>query len=236
MTKNAYYFSHDSNAARDPKILQMRSVYKAEGYGWYWMFIEMMREQPDYRLPLNKYAFNAFALQMDADAERLQCFVNDCVTEFGLFKKDEAYLWSESLLKRMELMDIKSVKARQSALERWGKSNVNNANAMQTHSERNAKKRKEKKVKESKEVYGEFQNVLLTSEEYGKLISKFGEPLTKEKIERLSVAIASKGYKYSSHYATILSWDRKDSKDQPALKNERPVTIADYDKAFKENQ
>jgi len=92
-------------------------------------------------------------------------------------------------------------------------------------------RKKVKNSKESKEVYGEFQNVLLTSKEYGKLISKFGEPLTKEKIERLSVAIASKGYKYSSHYATILSWDRKDSKDPPKPKvTDLKVLLADQAK------
>jgi len=59
---------------------------------------------------------------------------------------------------------------------------------------------------------GEFQNVLLTDEEYQKLIDKFGEVGTKEKIEVLSSGIASKGYKYKNHYATILSWDRRDKR------------------------
>jgi hypothetical protein len=68
---------------------------------------------------------------------------------------------------------------------------------------------KESKVKESKEKYGELKNVLLTESEYKKLQGKFSSTLD-DKIESLSLYIKSKGKKYASHYATILSWARKD--------------------------
>lgn len=57
--------------------------------------------------------------------------------------------------------------------------------------------------------FGEFENVKLTEDEYSKLIEKLGENNTKLMIEELSTGIASKGYKYKSHYATILSWSRR---------------------------
>jgi hypothetical protein len=60
-----------------------------------------------------------------------------------------------------------------------------------------------------KKIYGEFQNVLLKDIEYQKLFERFGEDETKKRIENLSQYIASKGKKYQSHYATILSWERK---------------------------
>jgi hypothetical protein len=59
------------------------------------------------------------------------------------------------------------------------------------------------------QLFGEFENVKLTEEEYNKLIEKLGENNTKLMIEELSTGIASKGYKYKSHYATILSWSRR---------------------------
>lgn len=46
--KDAYFFSHDCNARNDPKILALRSVYGAEGYGVYFMLVEILREQPEY--------------------------------------------------------------------------------------------------------------------------------------------------------------------------------------------
>lgn len=54
--------------------------------------------------------------------------------------------------------------------------------------------------------------VFLTDIEYKKLIKELGESLTKEYIERLSLYIRSQGLekKYKSHYATILTWNRRD--------------------------
>jgi hypothetical protein len=230
MAKNAYYFPHDCNASRDPKILQMCSVYKSEGYGWYWMLVEQMREQDNYKLPIaGKYAIDAYAMRMYCDGNALHKFIDDCVNEFQLFKKDDDYLWSESLIRRMANFDIRSVKARESALNRWHKQpqemptqSVGNAIAMLPQCDSNAKRVKESKVKESKvnninnnghkEIYGEFNNILLTKEEYEKLSQRFGKEITEQKIQKLSGAIASKGYKYKSHYATILTWDRNDQK------------------------
>jgi phage replication O-like protein O len=59
---------------------------------------------------------------------------------------------------------------------------------------------------------GGFSNVLLTEEEYQKLIERFGAEKTDRLIEDLSFGIKSKGYKYKDHYATILNWDRLDQK------------------------
>lgn len=64
--------------------------------------------------------------------------------------------------------------------------------------------------KQKKKKYGEFENVLLTDEEYHKL-EKSNLLMY---IEQLSSYIASKGKKYKSHYATILSWSRKNKKDK----------------------
>lgn len=62
-------------------------------------------------------------------------------------------------------------------------------------------------------IYGEFQNIKLSEDEFKKLNEKFGNTKTKEFIERLSGYIASKGVRYKSHYATILNWERRDNKE-----------------------
>ena len=80
-----------------------------------------------------------------------------------------------------------------------------------------AKKRhtKETTTKERKKIdkrkFLDF--VLLTDDEHKNLISKFGKTETLEWIERLNEYIGSKGKKYKSHYFTILSWERKDKKN-----------------------
>jgi len=62
---------------------------------------------------------------------------------------------------------------------------------------------------DAKIAFGSFSNVLLSEQEHSKLLGIFNDK-TEERIERLSEYIASKGKRYKSHYATILSWARKD--------------------------
>ena len=68
-------------------------------------------------------------------------------------------------------------------------------------------KNNKKEINKEKSKYGEFNNVMLTEEEYAKLEKSNLLPY----IEKLSSYIASKGKKYKSHYATILNWSRKES-------------------------
>ena len=52
----------------------------------------------------------------------------------------------------------------------------------------------------------------MTDSEYERLQDRFVD--YEDRIERLSEYIASKGKKYSSHYATINAWARKDTVKQ----------------------
>ena len=70
-----------------------------------------------------------------------------------------------------------------------------------------------------KKKYGEMENVSLSEDEFIKLQDKFQDH--EEKINNLSLYISSKGDKYKSHYATILSWDRKDKKENNAIMQPR---------------
>ena len=75
--------------------------------------------------------------------------------------------------------------------------------------------KKDKKDKKEKRyimpAMGEFKNVHLTEEELEKLQRQFPYDW-QERIERLSQYMASKGKRYKSHYATILTWARKEEK------------------------
>lgn len=80
--------------------------------------------------------------------------------------------------------------------------------------------------KKEKRAYGEFKRVLLTDEEYRKLSDRFGLAGAEARITDLDIALQSKAAyqkKYTDHYATILSWDRRNggsahkSKEQSRL-------------------
>ena len=138
--KEAYYFSHDANARHDPKIMKMFFELKAQGYGIYWVIIEMLRNEPEYKLRICDC--NAIAYQSHSDSITVKKVIED----YDLFKisKDGLEFWSISLLSRMCKVAEKSEQARNSANKRWG-----NANAMRTQCDGNAIK--ESKVKEIKE-------------------------------------------------------------------------------------
>ena len=42
MSKDAYYFSHDSNAKDDPKCMVLIDQLGLEGYGIFWVLIETL--------------------------------------------------------------------------------------------------------------------------------------------------------------------------------------------------
>lgn len=89
-------------------------------------------------------------------------------------------------------------------------------------------------TKAEKDTYGEFQNVFLSLEEYEKLKQQFNSTLD-DKIHALSLYIASNGKKYKSHYATILSWERKNGGEQ--TKQEEPDAFqVEYERLQREGK
>lgn len=88
-------------------------------------------------------------------------------------------------------------------------------------------KKENKKEKSYLPSLGEFENVLLTQEELDKLKEKIPNYL--EKIEDLSIYLENNPKKkYESHYATILTWYRRDEKKKtentkPSYKREEVV-------------
>lgn len=155
------YFSHDSNARDDEKILAMRIDLGWEAYGLYWALIEMLRDASDYMLKAN---FKVLAFSLHTTPE----LIEQIICNYGLFclTDDSQSFFSSSLTKRMEEKEVLSKKRRASAGNRWGKttdSDANaeqiDANAMQLHSKSDANamqlhpqsKVKESKVKESKD-------------------------------------------------------------------------------------
>ena len=77
-------------------------------------------------------------------------------------------------------------------------------------------KDKVKDKDKDKKIYDIFNNVKLTDEELTNLKDKFPDYTTR--IEKLGEYMKSTGKKYKCHYATILTWSRKD-KDKPANKH-----------------
>lgn len=98
--KTTNYFSHDSNARNDEKLVRLRMKHGAAGYGVYFMLLERMREEKDY-MSVKDYNMIAYDLRVDAS------LVKSVVEDFGLFvfTDDGKCFYSESFTRRMDMMD-----------------------------------------------------------------------------------------------------------------------------------
>lgn len=223
MAKETYYFSHDSNAITDTKILNMRADYGLEGYGLYWAIIEMMRNEEDYKLTLNKNTYRAIKTLTNTTID-IEKFINDCLEDYELFEQDDEKFYSNSLLRRMQEKEKKSVIAREKAEKRWN----NNATALQQQCSSNANKVNKSKVNKSKinenKVNKKEQEekihfadfVSMTNAEHQKLVSTYGTEFTDQCITVLDNYKGANGKTYKSDYRAILNWVIDKVKEQQA--------------------
>lgn len=98
--KSTNYFTHDSNARNDEKLVRLRMKQGAAGYGVYFMILERLREEADY-MSAKDYNMIAFDLRVDA------AIVKSVVEDFGLFTftNDGKCFYSESFTRRMDIKD-----------------------------------------------------------------------------------------------------------------------------------
>lgn len=149
MSKDCYYFPHDSNAKDDPKCVLMIEQLGMEGYGIYWMLVEALRDQPDYTYPVANIP--ALARRYNTSAEK----VRTVVYNYELFTvKEDKIFFSESLNRRMLVFNEnrakRSAAGRLGMARRWGDNNVITP-LLQSNSTVITSKVKESKVNESLE-------------------------------------------------------------------------------------
>jgi uncharacterized protein YdaU (DUF1376 family) len=168
MSKDAYYFSHDSNAQHDPKILRMMKKRGWEAYGLYWGIVEKLREEDTHSLPTD-YETLAFAMRIKSE------LIKDIVESYDLFVVEDGLFYNLRLNKSMQLVREKSQKAKESARKRWD----NDANAMQTQcKERKGKEKKGKERKRKDKISEEYCPIIESNDFeffwdlYGKKVSR----------------------------------------------------------------
>jgi len=205
MSKDVYYFSHDYNARNDEKITMLRAEYGAEGYGIYWMLLEMMFESTE--TALSHKRLKGIAISINIDITVLSGVINSCITE-GLFFTDGDYFWSESLRRRkgifQENREKKSIAGKKGMTSRWSKNkevtaineNKNITNGYHSYNGVITKdnKVKESKVKESKIVEDNTAEKINFSDKVEKISTKKSSPKKPDFINQL-IDIFSAEYK-----------------------------------------
>ena len=152
------YFSHDLKARNDRKMVRLMMSHGMAGIGVYWCMVEMLYEEQG-RLSKSDCERIAFELRVDSS------LVESIITDFDLFEYDDFSFWSASVERRIEAQIQVSNGAKKAAHTRWEKFKSqsvsgNNADAMRSHTNRNANKGKESKEKESKENNKETRELL----------------------------------------------------------------------------
>lgn len=124
MGRDVYYFSHDVNASNDPKIIVMKELCGVIAYAWWWILIEQLAVQEDYKLPMDKITFTGLGIafgmkQNEANAssneanasktKQAEAFINLLINECKLLETDGEYFWSPSLVRRNLLRKNKQV-------------------------------------------------------------------------------------------------------------------------------
>lgn len=228
MSKDAYYFSHDSNAKDDPKCMLLIDQLGLEGYGIFWVLIEVLRDQPEFSYPINLVPI--LARRYNTTAEKMLTVIQ----KYGLFElnKDENF-FSLSLNKRMEkiegireqkrLAGIASGEKRRLLLE-----SSNSTDVQRVFNTCSTMKGKEKKGNENelKEIEGDFDRFWnLYDKKVGnkkKLLGKWGkisDDDRKKIFETLPKYVASTEKQFRKNPETYLNneaWNDEIIVKQPA--------------------
>ena len=116
------YFNHDCDARNDEKLIALRIRYGAEGYGVYFMLIEMLQAAPGCTLEKD---YKALAFDLRVSARRIKSIVED----FGLFTPTDGgkKFYSERLVRYATEVDEserrRSEAAQYAASMRWDAEN-----------------------------------------------------------------------------------------------------------------
>lgn len=107
MSKDSYWFRHDSNAGRGLRMRKIHHIYGHEGKGFYWDVVEVLRDQSGYKYPNNETDLQMLASIIGAkDESKFLNFVKDCI-RFDLFSVKDNFLYCKVLTYNMKVWETK---------------------------------------------------------------------------------------------------------------------------------
>ena len=156
---NADYFSHDVSMRNDMKIKALRRKYSMVGYAVYVMMLEIIAWSDGFEFSIKQddiIAWEMLAGDMDIETIELKAII-EYMTTLELLVYDGSKIWSNWLKKRLIQVVEKRSRMQANAMQRWNKSDNNDAIAYEndaialvSEAETIQSKVKESKEKESK--------------------------------------------------------------------------------------
>ncbi len=199
--KDAYYFPHFSGARNDRKVKRLRKELGAEGYGIYFMILETLRDQADFRYPMSDIDLLADDFTTSEQKVRV------VICNYQLFEVDDnSFFWSPKFTEFLTPYMEKSERGRVAARARWDKEKslhivnqqTNNANAMQMHMQMESKCNADQNTIIREDIIREDKRIDKKGNKFSKpteqeLISKFSEKLNASEAEH-------QARKFLNHY------------------------------------
>ncbi len=198
------WFKHISDSLDDPFIFDLMDKFGADGYLVFFGVLEIYSRE--FKSELN-WNLSVTRSQLRSKFHKRQdTLIINCLKHIQNSGK-----WDVSFKEGQVIIFIPKFTE---IIDEWTKRKLSSGSVV-TPKKHKLNKNKEEEVDKEKKIYKRkfLDFVLLTNDEHEKLISKFGKTETLEWIERLNEYVGSKGKKYKSHYHTILTWSRKDKKN-----------------------
>ena len=214
MKKDAYYFPHFSNARNDRKLKRVIKELGVEGYGIYFMILEVLRDQTNFKYPMADIDLLADEFfTSEAKIRTVVCnyklFDLDSEEMFFSPKFDEFMQPYLTMKEQRRLAGIKSGEARRlKALT--NPLDEQPFNSRSTTVQRELNENEQSKVKESKvNIYRKFKHLSMTQEEADRIMS---DGYTKAQLDNIldSIENYSKNKNYTSLNLTARKWLKKE--------------------------
>jgi len=148
--EGADYFSHDSDASSDEKIIYLESLFGHKGYAVYFKLLERMVRAYNFEIEWNDIKKAIYASELHISVTEIELIIFECCRkEIKAFEMKDGKLFSAGLKKRMQPLLDKRDYNRKKYEDSKSKQN-NNLQNSETKKAISATEMTQSKVKESK--------------------------------------------------------------------------------------
>ncbi len=211
------WFKHDTDASNDAKVKKLLIRYGAVGYAIYFHCIELIAND----LNENNITFELehdseiiadnLKIKGTADKSGIEIVeeIMKYIVDLGLFVDNGGRIICFKLLKRLDTSMTSNAKFRSLIMKAKESHDLVMTESCNTILYNTTK---EKKIKDIKHKYGEYNHVLLTDKQYEELKTCVDD--RELWITRLDEYIETTGKTYKNHKLTMVNWNKKDKKPE----------------------